>query len=80
MVDSLRMKLKSIFWCLIMKVYYECGACFLRQSKDAMDLATDDDELKLELIEEILNFLAKNFSEGASSNKLGSAVHRIIKR
>jgi len=62
-----------------MKVYYECGACFLRQSKDAMDLATDDDELKLELMEEILNFLAKNFTEDASSNKLGSAIHRIIK-
>ena len=62
-----------------MKVYYECGACFLRQSKDAMDLATDDDALKLELMEEILDFLAKNFNEDASSNKLGSAVHRIIK-
>ena len=51
-----------------MKVYYECGACFLRQSKDAMDLATDDDALKLELMEEILDFLAKNFNEDKREN------------
>ena len=29
-----------------MKINYECGACFLRQAKEAMDLASDDEELK----------------------------------
>ena len=30
-----------------LKISYECGACFLRQAREAMDLATDDDELKI---------------------------------
>ena len=62
-----------------MKVYYECGACFLRQAREAMDLATDDDNLKIELMGDIFKFLALNYVENASSNKLGSAIHRMIK-
>ena len=62
-----------------MKVYYECGACFLRQAREAMDLATDDDELKINLMGDIFKFLALNYTQGASSNKLGSAMHRMIK-
>ena len=62
-----------------MEVYYDCGACFLRQAREAMDLATDDDKLKVELLEDIFKFLAENYTEGASSNKLGSAMHRMIK-
>lgn len=30
-----------------MEVYYECGTCFLRQAREAMDLATDYNDLKL---------------------------------
>jgi len=63
-----------------MKVYYECGACFLRQAREAMDLATDDDELKINLMGDIFKFLALNYTQGASSNKLGSAIHRMIKQ
>ena len=33
-----------------MKVYYECGACYLRQAREALDLSTNDDELKLQII------------------------------
>ena len=62
-----------------MKVYYECGACFIRQAREAMDLATDDDNLKIELMGDIFKFLALNYVENASSNKLGSAIHRMIK-
>ncbi|RBQ23338.1 hypothetical protein ALNOE001_08970 [Candidatus Methanobinarius endosymbioticus] len=62
-----------------MKVYYECGACFLRQAREAMNLVTDDNDLKIDLMKDILNFLAKNYKKGASSNKIGSAMHRIIK-
>ncbi|MDR0912008.1 MAG: ARMT1-like domain-containing protein [Methanobrevibacter sp.] len=62
-----------------MKIYYDCGACFLRQSKEAIDLATNDSDLKLEIIEEILKYLAINFKKGASSNKIGTDIHRIIK-
>jgi damage-control phosphatase, subfamily I len=62
-----------------MKVYCECGACFIRQAREAMDLATDDDDLKIDIMEDILTFLADNYSKGASSNKIGSAMHRMIK-
>ena len=62
-----------------MKIYYDCGACFLRQAREAMDLATDDDKLKIKIFEDIFEFLAENFTYGASSNKLGSAIHRMIK-
>jgi len=63
-----------------MKIYYECGACFLRQAREAMDLATDDNELKIDIMEDIFKFLAKNYTQGASSNKLGSVIHRMIKQ
>jgi uncharacterized protein with ATP-grasp and redox domains len=63
-----------------MKVYYECGACFLRQAREAMDLATDDDDLKIDLMKKIFKLLAENYSKGASSNKIGSAIHRMIKK
>ena len=41
-----------------MKISYECGACFLRQAREAMDLATDDDELKIEIINDIFKYLS----------------------
>ncbi|MDR0900496.1 MAG: ARMT1-like domain-containing protein [Methanobrevibacter sp.] len=62
-----------------MKVYYECGACFLRQAREAMDLATNDNDLKIELMKSIYEYLAKNYKKGASSNKLGTNMHRMIK-
>lgn len=62
-----------------MKVYYECGACFLRQAKEAMDLATNDNELKIDIMKDVFDFLSENYTQGASSNKLGSIMHRMIK-
>ncbi len=62
-----------------MKVYYECGACFLRQAREALDLATEDDDLKIEIIGEIFEYLSNNFTKNSSSNKMGSAIHRMIK-
>ncbi|MGL4670024.1 MAG: damage-control phosphatase ARMT1 family protein [Methanobacteriaceae archaeon] len=62
-----------------MKVYYDCGACFLRQSKEAIDLATKNEELKLEIMEDVLKFLGTNYKVGASSNTIGSNMHRLIK-
>ena len=62
-----------------MKISYECGACFLRQAREAMDLATDDDDLKIEINAEIFKFLAKTFKEGTNSNKTGSHIHNLIK-
>lgn len=62
-----------------MKISYECGACFLRQAREAMDLATDDDDLKIEIHGEIFKFLAKTFKKGTNSNKTGSYIHNLIK-
>lgn len=62
-----------------MKISYECGPCFLRQAREAMDLATDDEDLKIELTNEIFNFLASTFKKGTNSNKTGSYMHNLIK-
>lgn len=63
-----------------MKISYECGACFLRQAREAMDLATDDETLKVEITEEIFKYLSDNFKVGTNSNKTGSTMHNIIKK
>ncbi|MDL2246840.1 ARMT1-like domain-containing protein [Methanobrevibacter sp. OttesenSCG-928-K11] len=62
-----------------MKVYYECGPCFLRQAREAMDLSSDDEELKIQLMKEVFLFLAENYNENASSNGTGSKIHKMIK-
>ncbi len=62
-----------------MKVYYECAPCFLRQAREALDMATTDDELKLEIMEELTSIVGENFRKGAVSNKIGTRVHRTIK-
>ncbi len=63
-----------------MKISYECGPCFLRQAKEALDLSTDDEELKMEVIEDIFHFLSNNFQLGTNSNSTGSAMHKLIKQ
>lgn len=62
-----------------MKVYSECAACFLRQGSEAINLSTDDEDLKLEINSEVLSLLAEGYHKGASSNKLGTDMHRLIK-
>lgn len=63
-----------------MKISYECGPCFLRQAREAMDLSTDDDKLKMEIMEDIFKFLNDNFRLGANSNGMGSEMHNLIKQ
>ncbi|WP_407379972.1 damage-control phosphatase ARMT1 family protein [Methanobrevibacter sp.] len=62
-----------------MKISYECGACFLRQTREAMDLATDDDDLKMEIMNDVFKFLSQTFKKGTNSNKIGSYIHNLIK-
>ncbi|WP_405296210.1 damage-control phosphatase ARMT1 family protein [Methanobrevibacter sp.] len=62
-----------------MKLSYECGPCFLRQAREAMDLSTDDEILKMEIMNELFIFLSDNFKFGANSNGTGSAMHQLIK-
>ena len=62
-----------------MKISYECGPCFLRQAREAMDLSTDDESLKMEIMEDIFKFLSSNFKLNTNSNSPGSAMPKLIK-
>ena len=62
-----------------MKISYECGPCFLRQAREALDLSTDDEDLKMEIIREIFEYLSECFKKGTNSNSTGSTMHAIIK-
>jgi uncharacterized protein with ATP-grasp and redox domains len=62
-----------------MKVYYECAPCFLRQAKEALDLATNNQSLKMEIMEELVGVVYNDFHKGAVSNVVGTRIHRIIK-
>jgi uncharacterized protein with ATP-grasp and redox domains len=65
---------------MIMKVHYECASCFLRQAREALDLATEDIELKMEITEQINQLLCSEFRKGAVANRIGTKIHRTIKR
>lgn len=62
-----------------MKFSYECGTCLIRQAREAMDLSSDDETVKLELMNDVLNFLADNFSNDNNANRTSSMMHHIIK-
>ena len=61
-----------------MKISYECGPCFLRQARDALDLSTDDELLKMEIMGDIFKFLSDNFKVNTNSNGTGSVMHNMI--
>lgn len=63
-----------------MKISYECGPCFLRQAREALDLSTDDEKLKMEIMGDIFNYLSQTFKEGTNSNSTGSTMHAMIKQ
>ncbi len=44
-----------------------------------MDLSTDDEFLKMEIMEDIFKFLSNNFKLDTNSNSTGSAMHKMIK-
>ena len=62
-----------------MKISYECGPCFLRQAREALDLSTDDEMLKMEIMGDIFRYLSENFKRGTNSNSTGSEMHALIK-
>jgi hypothetical protein len=63
-----------------LKISYECGPCFLRQAKEALDLSTDDEALKMQIMEDVFKFLSNNFKPDTNSNSTGSAMHKMIKQ
>ncbi|MGZ7044448.1 MAG: ARMT1-like domain-containing protein, partial [Methanobacterium sp.] len=62
-----------------MKAYYECAPCFLRQAKEALDLATDEEAVKMEVMEELVKIVCNDFNPQAVSNEIGTKIHRTIK-
>jgi len=63
----------------LMKVHYECAACFLRQTREALDLAADDEELKMDITEKVIKIVSENFHREGISNVIGTKIHRTIK-
>lgn len=63
-----------------MKVHYECAPCFLRQAREALDMATVDDSLKMKVMENITAMIGEQFHDGAVSNQIGTGIHRTIKK
>ena len=63
-----------------MDISYECGPCFLRQAREALYLSTDDENVKMQVMEEIFKFLSTTFKAGTNSNSTGSSMHKIIKQ
>ena len=63
-----------------MDISYECGPCFLRQAREALDLSTDDENVKMQVMEEIFKYLSTTFKAGTNSNSTGSSMHKIIKQ
>lgn len=63
-----------------MKVHYECAACFLRQTREALDLATNDNSVKMDITEKVVGIVSDDFHKGAVSNVIGTRVHRTIKK
>jgi len=62
-----------------MKVYYECAPCFLRQAREALDLATSDESLKMDVTTDITQVLCNKFHDKAVNNVIGTEIHRLIK-
>lgn len=63
-----------------MKVNYECASCMLRQSREAIEHATDDYEKRMDVSLKVLNFMNNNFKKNKQSNKLGTNLHHFIMR
>lgn len=60
------------------KVNYECASCMLRQSREAIEHATENHEKRMDVTLKVLNFMNENFRKGTNSNKLGTDLHHMI--
>ena len=52
----------------------------MRQVKEVIDLSTDDEKLKFELMEHSMRHMARNFNEFAHPNKIATEVNQYIKQ
>lgn len=61
-----------------MKVNYECASCMLRQSREAIEHATESDKIRMKSTLKVLEFMDNNFKSDVNSNKLGTDLHQLI--
>ena len=61
-----------------MKVNYECASCMLRQSREAIEHATESDKIRMKSTLKVLEFMDNNFKSNVNSNKLGTDLHQLI--
>lgn len=61
-----------------MKVNYECASCMLRQSREAIEHATESNKIRMKSTLKVLEFMDKNFKKDVNSNKLGTDLHHLI--
>lgn len=61
-----------------MKVNYECASCMLRQSREAIEHATEIEKTRMDATLKVLEFLDKHFAANVNSNKLGTDLHHLI--
>lgn len=62
----------------IVKVNYECASCMLRQSREAIEHATEDYEKRMDVTLKVLEYMNTNFKKNINSNKLGTDLHHLI--
>ena len=60
------------------KVDYECASCMLRQSREAIEHATDNHKKRMEVTLKVLEYMNNNFKKDINSNKLGTDLHHMI--
>jgi len=61
-----------------MRIYLDCIPCFVRQSLDAVRLATDDEQIHEKVVREVLS-LAADLDMSQSPPLIGQQIHRLIR-
>lgn len=62
-----------------MKSNLDCIPCFLRQALEASRMATDDEEVQREVLDEVMDILRNLDFEGKKPPEIGKFVHQAVK-
>jgi len=63
-----------------MKVTLECAHCLLERAINQVKLATDDPELQMQVVAEMLKFLGENFSDESVPSNIGTDRDLLVQR
>jgi len=61
-----------------MRIYLDCISCFVRQALDAARLATDDEQIHKNVVDQVLR-LAADLDMSQSPPVIGQKIHRLIR-